>query len=80
MATVDLSLEQLMNALRHLPPVEKIAVWRILDAEIDRAAIAERFAEALQTIRAAYSSTKEDEVMAGVLRATREGRTARHGA
>ncbi|MEK7326687.1 MAG: hypothetical protein AAB217_15700 [Chloroflexota bacterium] len=80
MIAVDLSFEQLVNALRRLPSAEKIALWRILDAEIDRAAIAKRFAEALQTIRAAYPAAKEDEVMADVLRATREVRTTRHGA
>ncbi len=80
MVSIDLSLEQLTNALRRLPPAEKLALWRLLDAEIDRIAIAKRFAEALQAIRAAHPSVKEDEVMADVLQATREARVARHGA
>jgi hypothetical protein len=80
MISIDLSLEQLSNALRRLPANEKVMLWRLLDTEIDRAAIAKRFADALNTIRAAYSNVGEDEVMADVLQAVKEMRAARHGA
>ncbi len=79
MVTVDLSLEQLIKALRRLPATEKVALWRLLDAEIDRAAISERFAEALQAIRSAYPTAEENEVMTDILVAVREARAARHG-
>ncbi len=78
MVTVDLSFEQLLVALRRLPASEKLALWRFLDAEIDRAAINKRFAEALQAIRSAYPAAKEDEVMTDILQATQEARAARH--
>ncbi|HLB47025.1 MAG TPA: hypothetical protein VJL59_08350 [Anaerolineales bacterium] len=80
MITVDLSLEQLMSALRRLPAGEKMALWRLLDAEIDRTAISKKFAEALQSIRTVYAAHNEDEVMADVLLAVKEARSARHGA
>jgi len=80
MISVDLSLEQLSISLRRLPTNEKMILWRLLDAEIDRAAIAKRFAEALKSIRAAYPNANEDEVMADILQATKEVRAARHGA
>jgi hypothetical protein len=51
MVTADLSLEQLINALRRLPAGEKVTLWRMLDSEIDRAAIGNRFSDALQAIR-----------------------------
>jgi flagellar biosynthesis regulator FlbT len=80
MITVDLSLEQLVNALKRLPAGEKMVLWRLLDAEIDRPAISKRFAEALEAIRSAYPDAKEDEVMGDVMAAVREVRRARHGA
>lgn len=77
--SINLPLADLAAALRRLPANEKIAVWRLLDTEIDRAAIAQRFSEALQAIRAAHSGADEDSVMAEVLQATREARAARRG-
>ena len=55
---VDLSLEQLKQALRQLPPQEKIAVWRMLDGDLDREAIAQRFTSTVNAVRKAYAHTK----------------------
>lgn len=75
--SVDLSLDQLKQALRQLPPREKIALWRLLGKDIDRAAIAQRFDASVKTIRKAYANTSEDEVMADAVKATREIRHAK---
>jgi uncharacterized protein len=53
---VDLSLDQLKQALRQLPAQEKIAVWRMLDGDLDRDAIARRFTSALNAVRKTYAS------------------------
>lgn len=71
---IDLSLEQLKEALRRLPPKEKLDLWRQLDADIDRQAIARRFDAALKAIRKAYSHLDEEEVMKDALKATHEAR------
>ena len=75
---VDVSLEQIKKAMRQLPAQEKIALWRLLDKEIDRAAIARRFSTAVRDIRQAYAQVGEEEVMADVVKATRQVRKARH--
>jgi DNA-directed RNA polymerase specialized sigma24 family protein len=75
--SVELSLDQLKQALRRLPPGEKMALWRLLDEDIDRAAIARRFEASLKTIRKAYASTSEDIVMADAVKATRAVRHAK---
>jgi len=72
---VDLSFEQLQQALRQLPAQEKIALWRMLDGDLDRPAIARRFASKVKTIRKAYAHISEDEVMEDAVKATR---TVRH--
>lgn len=78
--SVDLSLEQLVDALRRLPPKEKIAVWRLLGQDLDRTEITRRFDEALQEIRAAYTGIPEDELLTDVLKAQQEVRAARKNA
>lgn len=75
--SVDLSLDQLKQALRRLPPREKIALWRLLDKDIDRAAIARRFEASVKSIRKAYARINEEEVMADAVKATRETRHAK---
>jgi hypothetical protein len=76
---VDLSFDQIKQALRQLPAQEKLDLWRQLDADIDRQAIARRFDVALKAIRQAYAQVSEDEVMADALKATREVRAkSRH--
>jgi len=75
---IDLSFEQLKEALRRLPPKEKLDLWRQLDADIDRKAIARRFDTALKNIRKSYSAVSEEEVMKDALKATRETR-AKYG-
>jgi DNA-directed RNA polymerase specialized sigma24 family protein len=75
--SVELSLDQLKQALQRLPPREKMALWRLLDEDIDRAAIARRFGASLKAIRKAYTSTSEDEVMADAVKATRAVRHAK---
>lgn len=67
---LDVSFEQLQQAMRQLPAQEKMALWRMLDAEIDRAALARRFAQALAAIRKTYAQVSEEEVMADALKAT----------
>jgi len=75
---VDLSFDQLKQALRKLPAREKIAIWRMLDADLDRPAIARRFDSAIKSIRKAYAHLSEDEVMADALQATHEARKTKH--
>lgn len=76
---VNVSFEEIKQALRQLPPQEKIALWRLLDAELDRAAIARKFATTVNTIRKKYSRISEEQVMSDALKATRQVRRARHG-
>ena len=71
---VDLSYDQLKQALRKLPAQEKLDLWRQLDADIDRPAIARRFDAALKAIRQTYSQISEEEVMTDALKATHETR------
>ncbi len=77
---VNLSYDELKQALRQLPPQEKLDLWRQLDADIDRAAITKRFDAALKTIRKTYAQVSEDEVMADALKATQEVRAAKRHA
>jgi hypothetical protein len=76
--SVDLSLDQIKQALRRLPAQEKVALWRLLDKDLDRSAIARRFAASVQAIRKAYAHVDEDEVMKDAVKATRQVRKARH--
>lgn len=76
--SVDLSLDQIKQALRRLPSQEKIALWRLLDKDLDRSAIARQFTSSVNAIRKAYSRISEDEVMKDAVKATRQVRKARH--
>jgi len=76
---VNVSFDQIKQALRQLPPQEKLALWRLLDEDLDRAAIARKFASTVRAIRKAYSRVSEEAVMSDALKATREVRKARHG-
>jgi hypothetical protein len=76
--SVDLSLDQITQALRRLPTQEKIELWRLLDKDLDRPAIARRFSAAVDLIRKTYAYATEDEVMADAIKATRLVRKARH--
>lgn len=80
MSTISLNVspEQLKQAIRQLPAQEKIALWRLLDAELDRSTIARRFAAGVKDIRTTYIQISEDEVMADAVKATRQVRKARH--
>jgi len=73
---IYLSLDQLKKALRQLPENEKIAIWRMLDSDLDRDAIARRFTSALKAVRKTYVQHSEDEVMADAIKATRAVRKA----
>ena len=75
---VDLSLEQIKQALRRLPAQEKVILWRMLDADLDRPAIARRFDSAVRSIRKTYAHIAEDEVMTDAVKSTREARKTRH--
>ena len=74
--SVDLSLDQITNALRQLPAQEKIALWRLLDKDLDRSAIARRFASSVNAIRKAYAHISQDEVMKDAVKASRQARKA----
>ena len=76
--SVDLLFDQIKKALRQLPAQEKIALWRLLDEDLDRPAIARRFASSVTSIRKAYAHISEQEVMAGAIKATRQVRKARN--
>lgn len=75
---VELSFKQIAEALRQLPEGEKLALWRLLDAEIDRGAIEQRLEDALHLIRTTYTSIQENEVMSDALLAVREVRGLRY--
>jgi hypothetical protein len=75
---VDLSLDQITKALRQLPAQEKMALWRLLDNDLDRPAIARRFASTVNTIRKAYANISEEEVMADAVKATHAVRHAKN--
>jgi hypothetical protein len=75
---VDLSFDQLRRTLRSLPAEEKIALWRMLDKELDRPAIARRFAVTVKAIRKTYAPVSEEEVMADAVKATRAVRHAKN--
>lgn len=77
---VQLSFDQLRAAVRQLPQKHKMAIWRDLDAELNRDEIFREFGEALEDIRSANEGVTEDEVMADVSAAIREVRAARHAA
>lgn len=74
--SVDLPFDQIKKALRHLPAQEKIALWRLLDEDLDRPAIARRFASSVNSIRKAHAHISEQEVMADAVKATRQVRKA----
>ena len=74
---LNLPLDQIKKALLQLPAQEKIALWRLLDKDLDRPAIARRFAAAVHSIRKTYASVSEEEVMKDAVKATRQARKAR---
>jgi hypothetical protein len=76
--SVDLSLDQIRRAVRQLPAQDKIALWRLLDKDLDRPAIARHFTSSVNAIRKTYSHVSEDEVMKDAVKATRQARKARH--
>lgn len=76
---VNVTFDQIKQALRKLPAQEKIALWRLLDADLDRAAIAKKFASTVSSIRKTYSKVSESQAMYDTVKATREVRKARHG-
>jgi hypothetical protein len=75
---MDVPLDQIKKVLRQLPPHEKIALWRLLDEDLDRPAIARRFASSVVSIRKAYPLVSEEEVMKDAVKATRQVRRTRH--
>ena len=75
---VDLSFDQIQQALRRLPPQQKIALWRLLDKELDRSAIARKFETTIKAIRKAYVHISEDEVMADAVKVTHAVRHAKN--
>lgn len=68
---VNVTFDQIKQALRQLPPQERMALWRLLDVDLDRAAIARKFTSAVSAIRKTYSRVSEDDVMANAVKATR---------
>ena len=76
--SIELTLNQLTDAIQRLPYDQKIALWRWLDAKLkDDDTVFREFGEALEDIRAANEGVTEDEVMADVEIALREVRAAR---
>jgi hypothetical protein len=78
----DITFNQLGAVVRRLPYEQKVALWRLLSAEVDRQDPLRRqarkeFAEAVRLIRAANQGVSEDEVAADVEAAVREVRAAR---
>ena len=76
---VSVSFDQIKQALRKLPAQEKVALWRLLDAELDRTAIGRKFTSTVNAIRKNYANLSEDEVMVDAVKATKEARKAQNG-
>jgi len=81
----ELTFDQLGAVVQQLPYEQKVALWRLLSAEVDRQDSLRRqarqeFAEAVRFIRTANRGVSEDEVMADVDAAVREVRAARRAA
>lgn len=76
---VNITFDQIKQALRKLPAQEKVELWRLLDTEIDRTAIARKFSSVVNSIRKTYSKVSESQAMYDAVKATREVRKARHG-
>jgi len=76
---VNVTFDQIKQALRKLPAQEKVELWRLLDTEIDRVALEKKFVATVSAIRRKYSRYSEEEVMSDAVKATRESRKARHG-
>ena len=77
---IELTWEQLVSAVRRLPPERKLELWRVLTSEMDRDAIRQRFGEAVTAIRAASEGIPKHEVSADVAQAVEEVRAARRSA
>jgi len=75
---VDISIEQIKKAMSQLPEQDKLALWRLLDEEIDRPALAQRFSSAVNDIRQAYAHISEEEVLADAVKTTRQIRKTHH--
>ena len=75
---MDVPLDQIKKVLRQLPPHEKIVLWRLLDEDLDRPAIARRFASSVASIRKAYTHVSEEDVMKDAVKATQLVRRTRH--
>ncbi len=76
---VNVTFDQIKQALRKLPAQEKVELWRLLDTEIDRVVLEKKFVATVSAIRKKYSRYSEEEVMSDAVKATRESRNARHG-
>lgn len=76
---VNVTFDQIKQALRQLPPQEKMTLWRLLDADLDRAAIARKFLSTVNAIRKTYSHVSEEQVMSDALKSIRDVRKARRG-
>ena len=75
---IELTLNQLSAAIQRLPYEQKLALWRLLDAQLKGDdEVFREFGEALAEIRAANEGVTEDEVMADVELALREVRAGR---
>jgi len=67
---VDLTVEQIVAAVRRLPLQEKATLKKVLEAELD-----DRLGQLLAELWAANRSYSEEEVMADVAKAIAEART-----
>jgi hypothetical protein len=76
-ANTNLTFEQVLNAIRQLPYVQKVKLWRTLNNEVNRDETRRRAAEAIEAIRAANEGVTEDEVMADATAAVKEVRAER---
>lgn len=78
--TIELTLEQLLSAIRRLPWEQKKIIWKALSDELSHAEVHQQFNAALHTSWAAHKGISEDEVMADALQAVAEVRAARSAA
>jgi len=78
--TIRLTLGQLLEAIHHLPEVDREILHRVLESGKSRADIRREFGEALREIWEANEAFTEEEVAADVEQAIQEVRAAHRAA
>ncbi len=75
--SVELSYDQVRDAVRQLPREHKTDLWKMLGTDIDLDELRRQARTAVEEIREAYKHVPEEEVMADVDAAVKEVRAER---